>query len=197
MVLSWILTFNMLSYSCKVGNVALGLSLSISQSEIWVNLLGHPPLGKLWHYVNTRLPQTSKLPKYLFLWRWSHLLFINNQVYPIGITESCPTHPLNPYWNFNGILSFSHNCNLLCSHFIFNFYPHWSFEGSNRMVKRMCDVIRWILSLFSPLLYTPLLTLIWFIWLLVQLCNLCLWEMMLSPTKVRKSRKIHKVCKIC
>lgn len=86
MVLSWILTFNMLSYSCKVGNVALGLSLSISQSEIWVNLLGHPPLGKLWHYVNTRLPQTSKLPKYLFLWRWSHLLFINNQVYPIGIT---------------------------------------------------------------------------------------------------------------
>lgn len=76
----------MLSDSCKVGNVALGLSLSISQSEIWVNLLGHPPLGKLWHYVNTRLTQTSKLPKYLFLWRWSHLLLINNQVYPTGIT---------------------------------------------------------------------------------------------------------------
>lgn len=193
MVLSWILTFNMLSDSCKVGNVALGLSLSISQSEIWVNLLGHPPLGKLWHYVNTRLPQTSKLPKYLFLWRWSHLLLINNQVYPIGITGLLltlliPTEILMAYLVFHITAIFF----AVISYLIF--IPTGVLRGSNRMVKRMCDVIRWILSLFSPLLYTPLLTLIWFIWLLVQLC---LWEMMLSPTKDRKGRKIHKVCKIC
>ena len=49
-VLSWTLTFNMLTEACRVWDVAhllFAVSLSITQSDFGVNLLGRPLMGRL------------------------------------------------------------------------------------------------------------------------------------------------------
>lgn len=66
-VLWWTLTFVMIIEACRVWDLALGfvfaVSLSITGSDFGVNLPGRPFSVKLWHYVNTQLFQTNKLPK--------------------------------------------------------------------------------------------------------------------------------------